>query len=311
MAGVLYHPLQVNKSWKWFGNYNSMIGKLPSIAINVYVFYYIGQQCTSKQQLIILYKPCNWYQSSCKSLWQKKQKTRRHNLSYNLLGCMAKYNVSTIHTFGESQFLRDSACDFWSSGVTVEIHLVHTVPVHMCPAQLQTMDGCRVAGREEKWWVNGRTEERVKLEKQVERERRKVHGRKGSGLHITSWEQRKRRWGHRKNYTTLDAIQEATKIYGWSCHTAQSNAPRSIDLQLGKKKQNNKRRQPTNHTLWLQMSALSCQPCLHHQTGHYWGNSLKQSHFAFSVFSMFVLQRVIQRLGQARADVWLERRDTT
>lgn len=63
---------------------------------------------------------------------------------------MAKYNVWTIHTLGESQFLRDSACDFGSSGVTVEIHLVHAVPVHMCPAQLQTMDGCRVAGREEK-----------------------------------------------------------------------------------------------------------------------------------------------------------------
>lgn len=58
--------------------------------------------------------------------------------------------MSTIHTFGESQFLRDSACDFGSSGVTVEIHLVHAVPVHMCPAQLQTMDGCRAAGREEK-----------------------------------------------------------------------------------------------------------------------------------------------------------------
>lgn len=60
----------------------------------------------------------------------------------------------------------------------------------MCPAQLQTVDGCRAAGREEKGEStegqrNARGSE-VKLEKREERERGKVHGRKGSGLYITS-----------------------------------------------------------------------------------------------------------------------------
>lgn len=53
--------------------------------------------------------------------------------------------VCILQTFGESEFLCDGACDFGSSGITVEVYLIHTVPIHMGPAQLQAMDGCRVA----------------------------------------------------------------------------------------------------------------------------------------------------------------------
>jgi len=44
-------------------------------------------------------------------------------------------------TFRESEFLSDSSGDLGSGGVTVQVHLIHTVPVHMTPAQLQTVDG--------------------------------------------------------------------------------------------------------------------------------------------------------------------------
>lgn len=49
--------------------------------------------------------------------------------------------METIHTLGESQFLRDSTCNLGSSGVTVEVDFVHAVPVHVRPAQLQAVDG--------------------------------------------------------------------------------------------------------------------------------------------------------------------------
>lgn len=58
--------------------------------------------------------------------------------------------VSTLQTFGESQFLGDGACNFGSSGIAVEVYLIHAVPIHMCPTQLQTMDGCRAAVKEER-----------------------------------------------------------------------------------------------------------------------------------------------------------------
>ncbi len=45
-----------------------------------------------------------------------------------------------VCTFGEAQFLGDSACDLGGGGVAVQVHLVHTVPVHVAPAQLQTVD---------------------------------------------------------------------------------------------------------------------------------------------------------------------------
>lgn len=47
-----------------------------------------------------------------------------------------------IQTFGEAQSLGDSACNLGGGGITVEIHLVHTVPVHMASAQFQTVDRC-------------------------------------------------------------------------------------------------------------------------------------------------------------------------
>ena len=49
-------------------------------------------------------------------------------------------------TFGEAQFLGDGACDLGGGAVAVEVDLVHAVPVHVGPAQLQTVDGCRAQG---------------------------------------------------------------------------------------------------------------------------------------------------------------------
>lgn len=57
--------------------------------------------------------------------------------------------VCTLQTFGEAQLLGDGACNFGSGGITVEVYLIHAVPVHMGPTQLQTVDGCRGAVREE------------------------------------------------------------------------------------------------------------------------------------------------------------------
>jgi len=54
-----------------------------------------------------------------------------------------------LQTFGEAQFLGDGACNFGSGGIAVEIHLVDAVPIHMGPTQLQTVDGCRGAVRDE------------------------------------------------------------------------------------------------------------------------------------------------------------------
>lgn len=47
-----------------------------------------------------------------------------------------------LHTFGEPQFLGDGASDFGSRGITVEVHLVHAVPINVGATQLQAMDGC-------------------------------------------------------------------------------------------------------------------------------------------------------------------------
>lgn len=44
--------------------------------------------------------------------------------------------LCTIQTFGEAQFLSDGACNFGSSGITVEVDLVNAVPIHMGPTQL-------------------------------------------------------------------------------------------------------------------------------------------------------------------------------
>lgn len=55
-----------------------------------------------------------------------------------LLLC-ASCDVCAI-TFREAQFLSDSACDLGGGGVAVEVHLIHTVPVHVAPAQFQTVD---------------------------------------------------------------------------------------------------------------------------------------------------------------------------
>lgn len=46
-----------------------------------------------------------------------------------------------LQTFRKTQFLGDGTCNFGSSGIAVEVYLIHTVPIHMGPAQLQTMDG--------------------------------------------------------------------------------------------------------------------------------------------------------------------------
>lgn len=45
-------------------------------------------------------------------------------------------------TFGEAQFLCDSASDFGRGGIAVEIDLIHAVPINMGPTELQTVDGC-------------------------------------------------------------------------------------------------------------------------------------------------------------------------
>lgn len=51
--------------------------------------------------------------------------------------------VCTLQTFGEAQFLGDGSCNFGSGGIAVEVYLINTVPIHMGPTQLQTVDGCR------------------------------------------------------------------------------------------------------------------------------------------------------------------------
>lgn len=58
--------------------------------------------------------------------------------------------VSTLQTFGESQFLGDGACDFGSRCIAVQVHFIHAVPIHVGPTQLQTVDGCGVAVRGER-----------------------------------------------------------------------------------------------------------------------------------------------------------------
>lgn len=45
------------------------------------------------------------------------------------------------HTFREAKFLCDSACNLGGGGIAVQINLIHAVPVHVTPAQLQTVDG--------------------------------------------------------------------------------------------------------------------------------------------------------------------------
>lgn len=57
--------------------------------------------------------------------------------------------VCTLQTFGEAKFLGDSACNFGSGGIAVEVYFIYAVPIHMGPTQLQTVDGCRRAVREE------------------------------------------------------------------------------------------------------------------------------------------------------------------
>lgn len=79
-----------------------------------------------------------------------------------------KKTLASIHTFGESQLLGDRACDLGSSGVTVEVDLIHAVPVHVCPAKLQAVDGWPEAGKEEtvnqgERRVGGAKEGRVQL----------------------------------------------------------------------------------------------------------------------------------------------------
>lgn len=63
-----------------------------------------------------------------------------------LFSCLTQLNDDDsgwLQTFGESQFLGDGSCNFGSGGITVEVDLIHAVPVHVGPTQLQTVDGCK------------------------------------------------------------------------------------------------------------------------------------------------------------------------
>ena len=56
-------------------------------------------------------------------------------------------SVGRILTFGEAQLLCNRACDFGGGGITVEVDLIHAVPVHVGATQLQTVDGCNVPAK--------------------------------------------------------------------------------------------------------------------------------------------------------------------
>lgn len=45
-----------------------------------------------------------------------------------------------VSTFRETQLLGDGAGDLGGGGITVQVHLIHAVPVHVTPAQLQTVN---------------------------------------------------------------------------------------------------------------------------------------------------------------------------
>lgn len=57
-------------------------------------------------------------------------------------GCRTRSH-EWLQTFREAQFLGDSACDFGSGGITVQVNLIHAVPVHVGPTELSTVNGCR------------------------------------------------------------------------------------------------------------------------------------------------------------------------
>lgn len=52
--------------------------------------------------------------------------------------------VTELLTFRKAQLLCDGTGDLRCSGVTIQIHLIRAVPVHMTVAQLQAVNGCTV-----------------------------------------------------------------------------------------------------------------------------------------------------------------------